>query len=430
MLTAVSWSSDRAISNLPNGGGLRGLTGGSNSTPYQANLSAGCPNCSMGVVDPPSPIPVGSIGGSMPSRQSAHSAPPAIGVAAEHYWLFGDYTGSPSVSTDVYMSVVVPNIGPRSGDLYYEELSIFDSAGHYDQIGITSDYNTGTTPSTPTNDWQTGWESATNCGRTLTYGPGGDWDPDAGSLNPGQAYTFEMVISDGVLYFNVYLGDGLPPGLPLVYTNSTTTTATSFLERSAVTCGGTSYYDYADIEEVRQTNVQAFPNWDFNFSNNHASGLYSGPWTGGAVCDTSLPQACPVPFSPHNYYVWTKSGWAFVEIANQAFSFQNTALIVEGVFPGQQVYGQYETDFLVGGYCLTNTCYSAGAFSVPSGWTGSVSFSGYITSQPAVASIAFTVPSNAAVGSWAYLWIQLQLIPPGGGGTLEFTSMDIYVEIL
>jgi hypothetical protein len=160
--------------------------------------------------------------------------------------------------------------------MYYEDLSIWDTAGNYDQIGITSDYNAGGTPSTPTDAWQVDWVNVL-CG---AFGPavyGTNWSATAYSLTPGTSYTFEMALSGTDIIFNVY--DGWTTYSPtLVYSHTISDSATYFYKEGNTSaaipeCGAMSNSGYTDFQEVYYLNVQPFPNWDFNFSNNHASGL-------------------------------------------------------------------------------------------------------------------------------------------------------------
>ncbi len=399
--------------------------GGAGNSTVSANTSAGCGNCGSVVNDTPIPIPYSSGASQARLAHSAALTPSGSSGYSGHYWLFGTYTGPSTTTTDVYDSVVLPNIGPRAGDMFYEELSIWDSAGHYDQIGVTSDYNSGGTPSTSTDDWNANWVSAPNCGTTFGTGT---WNPDLGSLDPGAAYTFEIALSPGMLSFDIYAGDGTPSGLTLVYSVTVSSTATSLLEQTSTMCGQNLAYGYTVAEEVFNTTVQPFPNWDFNFSNNHASGAYVTSWGEATSCLPALTGSCPVPTSPHGYPVWLKSGWAFVEFANQAFSFQNAPYLSVSTTPGGSFSTLYESDFIVGSYCRTNTCYAAGAYSLPSGWSGSVGFGSLITSSPAVSSVSFTVPTSALTGEYE-VWIQLQLTSGPGGSMVEFTSMMVYVDV-
>jgi hypothetical protein len=396
-----------------------------NST-FPGNASTGCDNCLFGAGDTLPPILTSYQGSSnsvaTPGR--AHSL--ALSGYSGHYWLFGEYAGSSSTTTDVYATITLPFIGPRAGDTYFVDLSIWDNAGHYDQIGVTSDFNSGTTPETTGQDWNGNWVSAPNCGTTFNALT---WDPDAGSLSPGQSYTFEVHLGGGMITFSVYDGFGSPSSLQLDYSNSTSDSATALLEQSTTTCGGTTAAGYTVGEEVFNTTVQPFPNWDFNISNNHASGSYVTSWNSLAVCDNTWPGACPIPTSPHGYYIW-KMGWAFVEVANQAYSFQNTPYALVTASPGQHVNGLDEDSFLIGPYCHQQTCYTIGAYSPPPGWLGSATFCGVITCHPTVSTVSFQVPFNAATDQFYYFWIQLQTTPSQGGGAIEWTSMMLYVYVV
>ena len=404
---------------------LRTLAG-SNST-FPGNASTGCYNCQPGANDTLPPILASYQGFSSNSiGSSGRATSQALSGYSGHYWLFGEYAGASTTTNDVYASITLPFIGPRAGDTYFVEISIWDNAGHYDQIGVTSDFNSGNSPGTTGQDWNANWVNAPNCGATFNSRT---WDPDAGSLGPGQSYTFDIHLGGGFITFSVYYGFGSPSSLQLDYSNSTSDSATSLLEQTTTTCGATTAAGYTVGEEVYNTTVQPFPNWDFNISNNHAGGAYVTNWNAKAVCDGSWPGACPVPTSPHGYYIW-KMGWAFVEVANQAYSFQNARYAAVTAGRGQQVSGLSEDSALVGSYCLTQTCYSIGAYSLPTGWTGSVTFSSTLTSHPTVAAISFTVPGNAVPYQYYYLWIQLQTTPSQGGGPIEWTSMMLYVYVV
>lgn len=355
----------------------------------------------------------------------AQSASPSLSGTDGHYWEVGDYAASSTTTTQVYMSVVVPNIGPRAGDLFFEELSIWDNAGRYDQVGITSDYSTGTSPSTTTDDWNGNWDSASNCGSGQTVGV--NWDPDAVSLSPGATYTFEIALQDGFVSFTIYYGIGNPASLTVDYRAIISDPASALLEQSSTLCQGASYYGYTDYEEVYQTNVQQFPNWDINFTNNHASGSYVSTWSSATACDATVLGACPAPTSPHGYPVWLKSGWAFVEIANQAYSFQNTPYPTYSIAAGGTSPSLPENAFVVGAYCRSNACDAGGAWSMPTGWSGSVLVASSVTATPAV-SLSFSVPPGTSAGTYT-IWIQLQLWTSNGSTELEFTSMMVYVTV-
>ncbi|MCI4348933.1 MAG: hypothetical protein L3J93_01765, partial [Thermoplasmata archaeon] len=362
----------------PNGSSLKAALGGSNNTTI-ANTTTGCV---AGICQNYTLPSIYSTGGQAPSEQR-HSGASLSGYNG-HYWVGAAFAGTNGNSVDVYTSVALPNIGPRYGDWYYEDLAVFDSSSNYDQIGITSNFATG---GVGTDDWEVNWVNVGSCGQG-TFSLGTNWNPDWTSLNPGGSYTFELKLTGSLITFNLYSGYGTG-STQLLKSFSRSDSASRFLLQGTTTCGGSHYYGYAAYEEVYTTNVQPFPNWDFNFSNNHASGSYVSSWSTFSACSGS---GCQIPASPHGYYVHLNPGWALVHIANEAFVILPAALIVYE-YPGS--FGPLSGALgLVGTYCQATVCGLANATGLPgSGW--SISYSVCSSLPCPSTSLSFTVPTGA-----------------------------------
>jgi hypothetical protein len=99
-----------------------------------------------------------SFGDSFPMADGHCIFPPFIPLSAvspnEPLWYAGSqctWNTSRSAQT-VGVTLTTPNSAPRSDEFYYVLLSVFDSAGSYDQIGFSNNHGSWGI----TNSWTTG----------------------------------------------------------------------------------------------------------------------------------------------------------------------------------------------------------------------------------------------------------------------------------
>lgn len=190
-------------------------------------------------------IPVGTA----PGRTSLHTT---------HYWAGAYFTGTTFSPTRLSATVHLPDAIPNSQEFYYVLLSVWDSAGSYDQVGFTNDGGT----------WGFTYSYTSACAGTYYYNPA--W----ATLTRGTTYTFSMNLSStGQLTFTARQASGAH-----VYTLTKHSGGTSFLAQSYYTCSSGTYYDLTDYEEIYDS-VQAMPSYDFFFGNNTANTSAVTAWS-------------------------------------------------------------------------------------------------------------------------------------------------------
>ena len=212
--------------------------------PATARVAPAGAAVATGPVPPhPDPIPVSALG--------MRPAGPMV-----HWWAGSYFTGTAFNSTQLTVTLKVPDATPSSSEFYYVLLSVWDDAGSYDQIGFSNDYGT----------WGWTWSYTSNCAGTYYY------TPNQVPLTRGVQYTFTMNISGGNLTF------GVEKAGVFVHSLVKHSGGTHFLDQAFYTCSSTSYYDYTDYEESYAV-VQAMPSFDLFFTANTANNATVVGWT-------------------------------------------------------------------------------------------------------------------------------------------------------
>lgn len=204
---------------------------------------------------PGAPFPVVRGRTIFPTLPPPADGPPTYGT---HWYAGSVYLGAPGEATIVYASFKVPVSQPRSDEFYYVLLSVWDSAGSYDQIGFADNYGVwGLTYS---------WTTGTPDNPTYIY------TPDAITLIPGE-YTFSISTSDGFTTFSVVTGSCDPATMSTLpctgghrFWSLVAPTGGNYLRVQAYSFG---YYGYTDYEEIWDTHAShGSPNFNFFFYNN------------------------------------------------------------------------------------------------------------------------------------------------------------------
>ncbi len=191
-----------------------------------------------------------------------HPTPPQLAPPpyAGHYYTGIYYSAPNQTAHDLSADIQVPDDVPQGGssNFYYVLLSVWDSAGSYDQIGFANAYGT----------WGVAYSTTSHCAGTYYY------SPDAFALQPGARYHFDMRISNGFVRFAITpFGSAVP-----VWTRTTYTGGGYFVVGSVYWCGIYGYYDYTDYEEVYYSSGARVP-YDFQFTNNTADGTSVTTWS-------------------------------------------------------------------------------------------------------------------------------------------------------
>lgn len=205
-----------------------------------------------------------------PHPQAILAVPAAAGPAiySSHYWAGAYYSGTSRNVTQLATTLHVPDAVPSSKEFYYVLLSVWDTAGSYDQIGFTNDFGS----------WGFAYSYTSACAGTYYY------NPNQATLHRGESYTFSMGLSaSGNLTFRVAQGNSTVASLTR-YTGGT-----GFLVQGTYSCSAGTYYDYTDYEEVYYS-VQQMPSFDLEFQANSAGNVSVTAWSsmgsppgGGAI---------------------------------------------------------------------------------------------------------------------------------------------------
>ncbi len=220
-------------------------SGSPGATPLAALAAAASPGPGLVFPHPPA-VPAGGLGPS----------------ATSQWYIDGSVYDGPSENvTSVSVTVTVPDDVPEghSWDFYYELLSVWDSAGSYDQIGFDNLFGS----------WDAVYGYTAPCA-TVYHD-----DPNATVLERGATYTFRMTVAAGTVSWEVLPAAGTSP----VFTATAGTNGTSFDAALGYTCGtGAEFADYSDTEEVYST-AGPEPPYDIFFTNNTAGGVAVTDWT-------------------------------------------------------------------------------------------------------------------------------------------------------
>jgi hypothetical protein len=322
----------------PVGGGL-----GSSGTPRVGetfSASAGA----LGV--PPHPGP--------PSP----SAPPAY---AGHYYTGTVYSGTNSTATNLSVTIQVPPDVPEGGgaDFYYVLLSVWDSAGSYDQLGFANSFGT----------WGIAYSTSSYCAGSYSY------SPLAFVLQQGDAYLFRMVIAEGFVHFSV---SGVGSTFPL-WRYSTYTGGDHFLISPYFACKGLAYYDYTDYEEVYETAGKRVP-YDFAFSNNTADLAPVTAWTAWSTKSEGVALSGSSATIENEAY--------FLAFANGT----DRVTVPSSSRPQTLPWNVSVSDL------APDSPVDLSLYSVPSGW--SVALGSTSGSPPFTAGLNITVPASAPAGTY------------------------------
>lgn len=307
-----------------------------------------------------------------------------------HYWLGSAYAGIPTTARSLQVNLTVPHDLPDRQDFYYVLLSVWDDAGAYDQIGYSADYGV----------WGLTWAALTGCGSH------GRFDANAMKLTPGVRYTFTMTIAAGVVTF-------VASTTTVVWSKSLKTGGTTFEVANTFACGGGSYYDYTNYEEVYVLdNAMTVPQWDFFFTDNVAGNEPVADWM---TFNYFAPEQASVLLNEADVTV-ANEWFSLVLPFPDSFIGPDSGTITElgsvlGLFvsPACLSYG--------GMYCQT----TIDVVAAPSGWTVS-------TSVPSgTPDFGFSVGITASTGTEAGRYaVVLEAREPGGA----YTTFAVYVDVL
>ncbi len=174
-----------------------------------------------------------------------------------HYYVGGYYAGPEASVDSVAVTIGVPDDTPVASE-YYALLSIWDSAGSYDQLGIA----------VQAGGFGIGYSTSTYCAGTVESLAVG------AQIGPGTPYTFEMSIASGVVNFSAR---DARTGVP-VWSTTVTTGGTDFLAEANYTCDEKGYLGFSDYEEVYEAPGPLVP-YDFWFTNDTAGGELTTNWS-------------------------------------------------------------------------------------------------------------------------------------------------------
>jgi hypothetical protein len=144
------------------------------------------------------------------------------------------------------MTITIPYTLPRTDEFYYVLLSVWDSAGSYDQIGFSNFYGT----------WGLVYSWTTGPSNNLTF----HYLPNAIALSLGTTYTFDITTQNGISSFTAYQESSQIWSL-------NAPTGGDYLVLSTNYAGSLNYANY---EEIWVTSVSGgSPAFDFHFSQNN-----------------------------------------------------------------------------------------------------------------------------------------------------------------
>jgi hypothetical protein len=198
----------------------------------------------------------------------ASEAPPSF----DAHWYAGSLypaDAPPRRARTVSTRIGIPSSAPKSDEFYYVLLSVWDSAGSYDQIGFSNSYGVWGL----TYCWTSG----------LIGNPTYHYSPNAREMSTGVTYTFSITVEGGVAHYVAYDGTRQIWSLDA-------RTGGEYLVLDDLFRG---YYDYTDYEEVWQTSdLGGAPPFDFNFTNNYwvsvDNSSSSAEWTRWETSGTPL----------------------------------------------------------------------------------------------------------------------------------------------
>jgi hypothetical protein len=315
----------------------------------------------------------------------------------------------------VWTSIWVPSSGTNSGDQFALMLNVFDNDNYYDQIGLASDYGCPSGCGNPSNTWSVAYEQGTYgtyngvtcCGCTGTHSRDAY---DSGGLTPNSWYTFEMLLSDGYLYY--YLWEGKDSFSTQLWGTSVSDSASYFLiQNQDTTCNGggagtgaASMNLYEEVEYVHG-NLN-FPQWNFRFFNTSFYQSPSGPtvmipnsyWEGNATAGFN------VPASLQRYFTSFDQGQYQVEIINEPYRLSfptDTCSVAPANYCGSVGYLEPAGEYAPTDYCVFWGCTIASSTcGGPSGWTTSCSLSSPVPTYIQYDSAAWQVyvPSGTSPG--------------------------------
>ena len=364
--------------------------------------------------------------GNSSSNSTGVGSPLGYSGGDTNFYQVGSFykTGEPSFeSTSVWTSLSVPSSGVVNGDQYSLLLSVYDSDGYYDQLGLASDYGCPSGCGNPTNTWtiayEQGWWGSSDglpagCGNTGHF----DRDVDEGDVSVNSWYTFEMRLTGTELIFNVYPGqDSLSDALwDYALTDSAAFfqvqpyVGSCYEEPSGQTGTFPSFTLYEEVDWIAN-GIQPFPQWDFSFDDTTISAPSMGTIEMGDSLFVNFVAGLDTPPSPHNYYVDRTEGTYEQTMANEAdaFAFSDDSL---SVAPGGVVT---DTGYLypVGGssptdHCVSHTCDITETCTGPSGWT-------------LACELLLSVPKGYDLGS-AYISVNPPSSTPPGEYYVGYTS--------
>jgi hypothetical protein len=345
------------------------------------------------------------------NRPSSRNAPLAEPDSDDyHYWIGANYTGQSSSSTSIYTSITIPSSGPASGDTYFVLLSAWDAHGHYDQIGMSSEYNSADTNGTSEDVWEWDWSTTQqqNCNLLYTY------DEVAGPLQVFTTHTFEMVLTGSHLEFEVFNGTDDVSGTPFYGVTVSDDAASFNISGTNRVCSepyaGTTEYE----ESYYISSSQDFPQWNFNFI---------GPYYGSTLMTSWGTMKAGTPPTPAwSYYIYP-AGSGTIKIANEPFAVY-FAVDSASIAPGGWSNNSGSLN-AIGSYCNTGNSecdpsYTS-ACSYPSGWTSLFGIPSDIPSSTLYDD--FHAPSTA-MGGMYYLGCTVS-IPAGSA----FDNYLFYVTV-
>jgi hypothetical protein len=342
------------------------------------------------------------------------------------YWMGTEYAGTSFTAPLVWATITTPSSGPRVGDEYFLLVSVFDSKGYYDQFGLASVASSGS------NSWQATWSVAGSCGTSLSNYAGGYVPVSTYPITPGTEYTYEMYLTGSQLEFIVNQGQGINSGGNLVATFPDTSSV--FQIAQSFPCGGQTYGDFTDYEEVHKL-VQGlagqFPQWVFQFYPTYGGQTALTSWQsfaqagGASTASLGFPCPCVLPVPAHGYYTSiSPSGNGAVQIANQAYaaSFPWSAT---SVARGHLVSASGHA-YSVGSYCNVYGYQLCGLYLNCAPLTGMTV--NYGAQVPASVSWSWNVPGSQSLGLY-YEVCGEGISASGFSGIYEYTTWIFYIFV-
>ena len=199
---------------------------------------------------------------------------PCIGSSKTHYWEGEIYSsGQPTINASgIQTTVVTPSGNAESGYGYFELLSVFDSGGHYDQLGFANNCGTWVqllsfTSLTPVS------------GYSCVFVPGGDFLAAAyycgatgmATFAEGTAYTYEITIpSSGNVEFQIIQWSG--QNNATIWSTTVSLSGANSLVLENTYSGNICPQgcpDYTDYEELYwYTGSQDYPSYNVFYNHN------------------------------------------------------------------------------------------------------------------------------------------------------------------